>query len=119
MNFKQICLTGAAIIALGAGTVAAQARSTAEEDAITRQLNLDQLNKTQSSGANTMQATPAPAPDGQGGPEFQGPPKPDEGMTDEDTKGDDKTKTDDGYVDDENGPPPPEDKPPVPEPKPD
>jgi len=83
MMLRQICLAGAAVAALSCGiATTAEARSKAEEDAITRQLNLDQLAKAQASRG----APPTQAParqDGQGGPELQGPPTPDEGMADD------------------------------------
>lgn len=82
MTLKTMCLTGAAIAALSCGIVTtAEARSRAEEDAITRQLNLDQVAKAQAArGA----VTTSPAmQDGQGGPELQGPPAPEEGMVDD------------------------------------
>ena len=114
MKLKHIYLAGVAAAALSVGIVDAQARSTTEEDAITRQLNLEQLDSPQSYDANAPIATPTR--DGQGGPEFQGPPKPDEGMTDEDSNGDEGAKTDD--QDDQNVPPPPEDNTPSQEPMP-
>jgi hypothetical protein len=86
MNLKHTALAGAAIVALAGFIGAAQAGTTAEENEITRQLNLEQLEKARS-------ASPAPAPttavpsttDGQGGPELKGPPRADEGMTDDTT----------------------------------
>jgi hypothetical protein len=108
MTLKHICFIGAAVVALNAGVVSAQARSTSEEDAVTRQLNLDQLDKAQS-GENTMNRAPTPdSRDGQGGPEFQGPPGPNEGMTDEPpAKGDDAAPApEDQAPADDNGPEP-------------
>ena len=108
MMFKQICLIGVAAMALAVG---AQARSTAEEDAITRQLNLDQLDKSKS-GENTLNAAPD-SRNGQGGPEFKGPPGPNEGMTDEPSNGDDSAR-----APDDKTPPPDEEKAPDPAPSP-
>src|SRR5262245_3158513 len=89
MKIKHILLTGAALVALTGATVVAQARTKAEEDAITRQLNLDQLAKAQAGGAQTttMPSTPD-SREGQGGPELKGPPGPNEGMDDEATPSD-------------------------------
>lgn len=82
MSIKSFALAGAALIALTVGGVGvAQAD---EQDDEVRQLNLEQLEKARAGGDTTTTApAPAAAPDGQGGPEFQAPPTPDEGMTDE------------------------------------
>lgn len=87
MMFRTLALAGAAMAAL---TFAAQAAD--EQDSEVRTLNLEQLDKAKSGDTDA----PAPAAadeqaqpeqsapmDGQGGPEFQGPPNPDQGMTDE------------------------------------
>ena len=76
MKTKYIALAGAALVALSAGIASAD-----EQDEQVRQLNLEQLAKA--GGQMPDQATAPTAPDGQGGPEFQTPPTPDEGMTDE------------------------------------
>lgn len=94
MMFRTLALAGAAMAAL---TFAAQAAD--EQDGEVRQLNLEQLDKAKSGdtdapipSATDEQTQPEQtAPDGQGGPEFQGPPSPDEGMTDE--PADDTTAT--------------------------
>lgn len=86
MMIRTLALAGAAVAAL---SFAAQAAD--EQDSEVRQLNLEQLDKAKSGDTDAPAATEAPeatlpeaaAPDGQGGPEFQGPPSPDEGMTDE------------------------------------
>lgn len=89
MRIKPLMLAGVAIAALGfAATAEARTKNTrtkAEEDAITRQLNLDQLAKAQDRVNTATERQTAPdMQDGQGGPEFQGPPGPNEGMTDDD-----------------------------------
>jgi len=84
MSIKSFALAGAALAALSMSASLAYAD---EQDAEVRRLNIEQLEKAQA-GDNTAPTTaPAPAaqPDGQGGPELQGPPTPDEGMTDEPT----------------------------------
>lgn len=82
MSIKSFALAGAAIAALTMGVSLAQAD---EQDAEVRRLNLEQLQKAQAGDttAPTMAPAPAAQPDGQGGPELQGPPTPDEGMADE------------------------------------
>jgi len=86
MSFKHLWLAGAAIVALAGIATAAEARTTAEEDAITRQLNLEQAEKARAavSSAPARAQQPTDMQDGQGGPQFKGPPRPDEGMTEED-----------------------------------
>ena len=83
MTMKHIVLAGAAIAALSVGAVAAQADTKAQEDAVTAELNLDQLDAARE-GTNTAPAPDAEATeqqpmgeamDGQGGPYFEAPPE--------------------------------------------
>jgi hypothetical protein len=80
MSIKSFALAGAAIVALSMGASIAQAD---DQDDEVRQLNLEQLEKAKAGGSDATAPAPATQPDGQGGPELQGPPTPDEGMTDE------------------------------------
>ena len=83
MRVTHILLAGAAIAALTYGmAVAAETQTKAEEDAITRQLNLDQLAKARGQAP----AQPPATQEGSGGPELQGPPTPEEGMKDDEGK---------------------------------
>jgi hypothetical protein len=98
MKTKYIALAGATLVALSAGVAYAD-----EQDEKVRQLNLEQLAKAR--GQQTDQAAPAPiVPDGQGGPEYQSPPSPDEGMTDEPSTGDEMSD-EPPATDEENAPP--------------
>jgi hypothetical protein len=80
MSIKSIALAGAALFALTAGVGVAQAD---DQDDEVRQLNIQQLE--QARGDTGTAPAPSTAPDGQGGPEFQRPPSPDEGMDDDNT----------------------------------
>jgi hypothetical protein len=82
MSTKSFALAGAAIVALSMGASIAQAD---DQDDEVRQLNIEQLEKAKAGGSDAPATAPMPAsqPDGQGGPELQGPPTPDEGMKDE------------------------------------
>mgnify|MGYP001275299478 CR=1 FL=1 len=84
MTIKHIVLAGVAITALSVGAVAAQADTKAEEDAVTAELNLDQLDAARAD----ENAAPAPdmdtsmeqqstgeSMDGQGGPYYEAPPE--------------------------------------------
>lgn len=106
MSIKSFALAGAAIIALTAGASVAQAD---DQDDEVRQLNIEQLEKARGETGDTT--TPAPKPDGQGGPELQSPPTPDEGMTDDEPadepateEGDDEPEADDPAEDDQPEP---------------
>jgi hypothetical protein len=83
MSIKSFALAGAAIVALSFGAGIAQAD---DQDDEVRALNLQQLEQA-GGNASDVDATTAPSPatqqDGQGGPDLQGPPTPDEGMTDD------------------------------------
>jgi hypothetical protein len=115
---RHILFAGAAVVALAGGVVTAQAATKAEEDAITRQLNLDQLAKAKSGANTTMPSTPD-AREGQGGPELQGPPKPDEGMSDDQTMpSDDTTAPEQAPTGEEPAAPPAEGTPPAEETQP-
>jgi hypothetical protein len=88
MSIKSIALAGAALFVLTASTGVALAHP---QDEQVRQLNLEQLRKAQAArGVTTsepsMPASETTTPDGKGGPELQGPPSPEEGMTDEGDK---------------------------------
>lgn len=101
MSIKSIALAGAALFALSAGISVAQAD---EQDDEVRQLNIQQLEQARGdSGADTTIPESANEPDGQGGPELQGPPSPDEGMDD------DEDTADEPAADDEPVPQGPED----------
>jgi DNA polymerase-3 subunit gamma/tau len=111
MSIKSIALATTAFFVLTAGASVVQADP---QDERVRQLNLEQLAKAQAARGTattgqpaTMPATETTTPDGQGGPEFQGPPKPDEGMTDED----DTTKPAEDTPDQPATAPPPTDAP--------
>ncbi len=95
MSIKSIALASAALFALSAGISVAQAD---EQDDEVRALNNQQLEQARGeSGTTTTAPEPAMENDGQGGPELQGPPSPDEGMDDEDTA-DEPATTDDEDV---------------------
>lgn len=111
MSIKSLALAGAAIVALSVGAGIAQAD---DQDAEVRALNLQQLEQA-GGDASDVDANMAPSPatqqDGQGGPDLQGPPTPDEGMMDDEPS--DEPATDD-TSDDE----PDADEPGQPQPKP-
>jgi hypothetical protein len=81
MTIRSIALASAALFALTGGIAVAQAD---EQDEQVRQLNIQQLEKAQADRGTTTAPAETMTPDGQGGPELQGPPAPDEGMTDDD-----------------------------------
>ncbi|MDZ4869333.1 MAG: hypothetical protein SGI91_18585 [Alphaproteobacteria bacterium] len=113
MSIKSFALAGAAIVALSVGAGIAQAD---DQDDEVRALNLQQLEQA-GGDASDVGTTTAPSPatqqDGQGGPDLQGPPTPDEGMTDDepadepatDDTGDDEPEADDP-ADDQPSPQP-------------
>lgn len=84
MSIKSFALAGAAIVALSVGAGIAQAD---DQDDEVRALNLQQLEQAGGDASDVGTTTTAPSPatqeDGQGGPDLQGPPTPDEGMTDD------------------------------------
>lgn len=80
MMLKHVSIGCVALLAFTGAAVAD------EQDDQVRQLNLEQLDKAKSDNpdASTPEAMPATSqPDGVGGPEFKGPPTPEEGMTDD------------------------------------
>lgn len=86
MSMRSIALATTALFVLTAGVGVTQAHP---QDEQVRQLNLEQLRIAQAARGvttepSTMPATETTTPDGQGGPEYQGPPSPEEGMTDDD-----------------------------------
>jgi hypothetical protein len=108
MSIKSFALAGAAIIALTAGANVAQAD---DQDDEVRQLNIEQLEKARGEAGDTATTAPAPAPkpDGEGGPELQSPPTPDEGMTDDEPA--DEPVTDDEGADEPEADEPTDDQP--------